>query len=155
MKEIIILVGCGRAGKTTYARKIAKEKGYEYLTIDGNYHYTGEEEYFSFVDFISYTLNENPDKNFILDGYLDIDAHFKYLKSNLTSHKIKAIVVFTNCEVIRSRGPGGAGKIHPAEHLIECYKTFQKMWDFDEFVEGDGNNKKIKNYEEGMKIVEK
>ena len=155
MKEIIILIGCGRAGKTTYAHRIEQEKGYEYLTIDGNYHYTGKEEYFRFVDFVAGTLNRNPNKNFILDGYLDMDHHFKYLKSKLRHHKIKAVLVFTNCEVIRRRGPGGAGKIHPQQYLIECYKKFKKMWDFDEFVEGDGNNQKIKNYEEGMKIVEK
>ncbi len=108
MQEIIILVGCGRAGKTTYASKIAKEKGYEYLTIDGNYHYTGEEEYFRFVDYIATVLNINSNKNFILDGYLDFDDHFKVLKTKLIHHKIKPVLIFTNCEVIRSRGPGGA-----------------------------------------------
>ena len=154
MKEIIILVGCGRAGKTTYALKIAKEKGYEYLTIDGNYHYTGEEEYFRFVDFIANTLNKNPSKNFILDGYLDFDDHFKYLKNKLKHHKIKPVLVFTNYEVIQSRGPGGAGIIHSAEHIIGKYKNFPKVWDFEEFVEGDGNNKKVKTYEEAIKIVE-
>ena len=154
MKEIIILVGVGRAGKTTYAHKIAKEKGYEYLTIDGNYHYTGKEEYFRFVDYIAMTLNMNPEINFILDGYLDHDDHFKYLKSNLSSHKIKAVMVFTNCEVIRSRG-SGQGTLRSKEYIIEKYKEFQKAWDFDEFIEGDGNNKKVKTHEEVMKIVEK
>ena len=81
MKEIIILVGCGRAGKTTYAKKLSEE-GYEYIPIDGNYHYTGKEEYFRFVDLVADTLNKNHDKNFVLDGYLPHDDHFKYLKSN-------------------------------------------------------------------------
>ncbi|HEC65035.1 MAG TPA: hypothetical protein ENI23_07070 [bacterium] len=153
MKEIIILVGCGRAGKSTYARKIAEEKGYQYIAIDGNYHYTGEEEYFRFVDNVADTLNTRFYKNFILDGYLDFDDHFKYLKSKLNFHKIKPVMIFTNYEVIRSRGPGG-GTLHTAEFIIKKYKNFLKVWDFDEFVEGDGDNKKVKTHEEAIEIVE-
>ena len=153
MKEIIILVGCGRAGKTTYARKIAEEKGYQYLAIDGNYHYTGEEEYFRFVDAVANTLNRNPGKNFILDGYLNFDDHFKRLKGKLDFHEIKAIMIFTNCEVIRSRGPGG-GTLHSAEFIIDKYKNFLRTWDFKEFVEGDGDNKKVKTHEEAIMTVE-
>jgi len=154
MQEIIILIGCGRAGKTTYAKKISK-KGYEYLTIDGNYHYTGKEEYFKFIDFIASILNKNPSKSFILDGYLDFDEHFKYLKKILRYHKIKPVLIFTNCEIIRGRGPGGAGIVHSIKHIIEKYKNFPNIWDFEEFIEGNGNNKKVKIHEEAMKIVYK
>ena len=153
MQEIIILVGCGRAGKTTYAKKIAKEKGYEYISVDGNYHYGGEEEYFRFVNSVADTLNSAPGKNFILDGYLDHDGHFKYLKSKLKYHKIKPVLVFTNCEVVRSRGSGG-GTLRSAEYIIEKYKDFRESWDFEEFVEGNGVNKKVETYEEALRIVE-
>ena len=89
MTNLKILVGDGRAGKTTYAKKVVKEEGYELISIDNNYHYSGEKEYFEFLDFLANKLNNNPDKSFVLDGYINYDKNFDYLIKKLNHHEIK------------------------------------------------------------------
>ena len=96
MKEIIIVIGNGRAGKTTYAHKIEK-KGYEFINFDKNYRYGGEKLYLKFLDFLADKLN-NSDKNFVLDGYHHLDGRFIYLKKKLKHHKIKPVMIFANYE---------------------------------------------------------
>jgi len=102
MKEIIIVIGSSRAGKTSYSEKLEKE-GYEYIGIDEHYHYGEKEEYLKFVNFISDKLNDNKDKNFVLDGYLDLDIHFNYLRNKLKHHKIKPIIIYAKTDILIDR----------------------------------------------------
>jgi len=152
MTNLKILIGEGRAGKTTYAQKIVKE-GYEFIDIDKHYHYGGEKEYFKFLDFLADKLNNNPNKNFVLDGYINFDKHFDYLRNKLKHHKIISVLVFANHKTILERNLK-LQKTRPNEKIIEFYRETIKAWEFDEFVEGDGENKKVKNYDEVIKIVE-
>jgi len=153
MSEIIILVGEGRAGKTTYARNYAAENGYEYLTIDGHYDYSGAPKYFDFLDYLAAELNNNPTNNFILNGYLDYDDHFKYLKSKLLCHKIKAVLIYGDAETIRSRGKGGAVRINTRDEIIASYERFKTKWDFDEMLDSTNKYKKTKDYSIVMEKV--
>jgi len=157
MPEIIILLGTGRSGKTTYAHKIEKEKGYEYISFDKNYHYTGEKEFFIFLDFladgIGSGLNDNKDKNFIMDGYqyFNGDNNFKYLKSKLKFHKIRSIVVFENYNIIQSRGKGAAERVATREEILNEYKIIQK-YAADEFVRSS-DYYEAKIWEEVMGVI--
>ena len=153
MSEIIILVGEGRAGKTTYAKNYAAETNYSYLTIDGHYDYSGEQKYLEFLNYIADTLNNNPNANFILDGYLDYDDHFKYLKAKLMCHKIKAVLIYGDAETIRSRGKGGAVRINTRDEIIASYERFKTKWDFDEMRDSTNKYKKIDNYDMVMEKV--
>ena len=102
--ELIILIGSGRVGKTTYAHKIEKEKGHEYISIDNTYNWDkGRTGYFEFLDTLSNKLNSNSDKNYILDGYVGHDGQFKYLKEILKHHKIKPIIVFAGLKEFKER----------------------------------------------------
>lgn len=153
MSEIIILVGEGRAGKTTYAKNYAAENGYEYLTIDGHYDYSGKENYFNFLNGVALELNNNPEKNFILDGYLDFDPHFEYLELGLSIHKIKAVLIYGDAETIRSRGKGGAVRINTRDEIIASYERFETKWYFDEMLDSTNNYIKTNNYDIVMEKV--
>jgi len=153
MTNLKILVGDGRSGKTTYANKLAKE-GYELISIDNNYHYDGEEEYFKFLDFLANKLNNNPNKSFVLDGYIDFDKNFDYLRKKLKYHKINSVLVFANYKTIAERTLRIMNKIFTKERIMEFYRITIRAWEFDEFVEGDGENKKLKTYEEAIRVVE-
>ena len=152
MTNLKILIGDGRSGKTTYAQKIVKE-GYEFIDIDKHYHYSGKKEYFKFIDFLADKLNNNLNKNFVLDGYINFDKNFDYLRNKLKHHKIISVLVFANHKTISERNLR-LQKTRPDEKIIEFYRETINAWEFDEFVEGDGENKKVKNYEEAIKIVE-
>ena len=152
MTNLKILIGDGRAGKTTYANKVVKE-GYEFISIDDNYHYGGEEDYFKFLDFVADKLNNNQNKNFVLDGYINFDKHFDYLRNKLKDHKIISILVFANYKTISERNLK-LKKTRTDEEILEFYRETIKSWKFDEFVEGDGENKKAENYDDAIKIVE-
>ena len=155
MAEIIILIGNGRSGKTTYAHKL-EEQGYEYISLDDHYHYKGEEEFLAFINLLADKLN-NSDKNFVLDGYcyFEKDRNFDYLIPKLKNHKIKPTMIFTNCELIRKRSEEKIGEIRAKEQIIEDYERFRKFWNIEgfEFIEGIGENRKLDSYEEGMKVV--
>ncbi len=163
MKEIIIVIGNGRAGKTTYAHEIEK-KGYEFinhdknyrdvLNLDKNYRYGGEKSYFKFLDLLADKLN-NSDKNFVLGGYHHIDSHFAYLKKKLKYHKIKPVMIFTNYELIQKRSEAKKGEVRTKKQIVQDYNSYKGWWNVGEFefVEGDGENRILENYEKGMEIV--
>ncbi len=154
MSELIILLGVRRAGKTNYAQKIEKDKEYEFIDFDQGYNSTGEEDFFKFIDSLADKLNQDKDKNFIMDGYtyFDKDINFKYLKKKLKFHEIRPIVIFENYEVIMSRGKGGAIRRHTKEEIINEYKIFQKRYSVEEFLRGSDYNR-IETYGEVMRIV--
>ncbi len=154
MSEIIILLGVRRAGKTKYAYKIEKDKEYEFIDFDQEYNSTGEEDFFKFIDLLADKLNQNKDKNFVMDGYtfFDKDINFKYLKKKLKFHKIRPIVIFENYEVIMSRGKGGAIRRHTKEEIINGYRSFPKNYNVEEFLRGSDYNR-IETYGEVMRIV--
>ncbi len=132
MKEIIILIGSGRAGKTTYAEKIKEKKGHEIIDIDANYHYKGKDEYLRFLDFVAEKLNANPKKNFILDGYIGFDDHFTHLKGRLKHHKIRPVVIFAMPDVILGRPSKFKGPT--TEQIVNLYKNgIGECWNIDEF----------------------
>ena len=146
MKEIIILVGSGRAGKTTYAKKIKEEKGHEVISIDTNYHYKGKEEYLRFLDFVAEKLNANPKKNFILDGYIGFDDHFTHLKGRLKHHKIRPVVIFALPDVILGRPSKFKGTTR--EQIVNLYKNgIRECWDIEEFIDCTDGFKKT-SYQE-------
>ncbi len=138
-KEIIILFGSGRVGKTTYANQIKKEKGYEYIEFDQFYHYGGKQEYFKFLDNLSIKLNDNPDKNYVLDGYIYFDKDFIYLRNKLKYHKVKPIMVFAKPEVILTRAIN-MNTTMTKESIIETYKNIINNWDIDESIDNTNND---------------
>ncbi len=163
MKEIIIVIGNGRAGKTTYVHKIEKkeyefinlDKNYRYvLNLDKTYHYGGEKPYFKFLDFLTDKLNDS-DKNFVLDGYHHVDSNFVYLKKKLKHHKIKPIMIFANYGLIQKRSDAKKGEVRTRKQIIQDYNSYRNYWNIEEFefVEGDGENRILENYEKGMEIV--
>ncbi len=137
-KEISILFGSGHSGKTTYANKIKKE-GYEYLSIDKHYHYNGEKAYFEFLDLVVDNLNNNPNRNFVLDGYMYFDKSFDYLKERLKHHKIKSILVFANPRVILARSKN-KNTTMTKESIVRTYKEIIDNWQIDECIDNSDNN---------------
>ena len=155
MNEIIILIGNGRSGKTTYAHKL-EEQGYEYISLDDHYHYKGKEQYFKFLDFLAEKLN-NLEKDFVLDGYcyFEGDKDFAYLRPKLINHKIRPMIIFISRKLIKNRSEEKIEEIRTIEQITKDYERFRKFWNIEgfEFVEGDGENRKLESYEEGMRIV--
>ena len=78
MPEIIIVCGLMGCGKTTFAKEYAKLHKYEYVDFDNEYHEKIQAKHYpdavrpdvdtpKFIETIIKMLNENPDKNFIID----------------------------------------------------------------------------------------
>jgi len=155
-----ILIGCGRAGKSTYAQKLT-ETGYEHLSLDHMYCYgnygtpQGEIDYFAFLDKLSELLNSKPDTDFVLDGYLGVggDPFFTYLRTGLKFHEIKSTLVFTNYKLILERDVALKIRRLTKERITSIYHEYTNLFSFDEFVEGVGNNRCVKTDSEAMHIV--
>lgn len=160
--KIMILMGMGESGKTTYAKGIAKERNYEYLDFDSFCPYGGGNNFFRTLDSIIKILNENPDKNYILDGYVYplngeyLGTDFDYLKKRI-KHKIKPVVIYTNAEIISKRvnKRGSPDKVDK-DFVIQIYKDISKYWDLNnaDFVEASNNEfKRFGSYDEVIKVV--
>lgn len=155
-----ILIGCGRAGKSTYAQKLIG-LGDEHLSLDSLYHYgnygtlQGEIDYFAFLDKLSGLLNGKPDINFVLDGYLGVggDPFFTYLRPRLKYHKIKSTLVFANYKLILERDVALKIRRLTKERITSIYQEYTNLFSFDEFVEGVGNNRCVKTDSEAIHIV--
>jgi len=134
--ELIILIGSGRAGKTTYAKKVAEEMGHEWISIDDIYHYKGKKQYMEALDYVAKRLNGEPDKSFILDGYIHFDSHFRYLKPMLEHHRIKPVAVFADPDTILARK-----STTTRQNIENLYKKgIPECWNIREFGFVDAND---------------
>ena len=99
-----ILIGAGRAGKTTYG-KLLEKQGYEYIALDDIFQYCDKEEgYESFIKVVADKVNKNPNKNFVLDGYcIYYDNHFSKIKEQIKHHTIIPVVIYSDFKVIKER----------------------------------------------------
>ncbi len=165
MSEIMILMGMGESGKTTYAKKIAEDRGYEFLSFDSFHPYVSEKGFYKALDSIIKILNENLNKNYVLDGYAFLlngkylGTNFDYLKKSLKHHKIKLVVIFTQEELISERvnkvKRGSPDKVN-REFVIKVYDEIQKFWDLSnaEFIDCSNHEfKKVESYEKVMQIL--
>jgi ribosomal protein L11 methylase PrmA len=66
MSETIIIFGCMGAGKTTYAKKLAEESGFEYLCFDDMFSKMFSNDFDSFYN---YFIIKTHNKNIVLDGW--------------------------------------------------------------------------------------
>ena len=138
-----------------------EKTGCEYLDFDLLYRYKGYgqppavQEYYAFLDRLSTTLNNNPAKNYVLDGYLILDKHFSYLKKKLKYHTIDSRLVFANYQIILERGVRlKQGSRLTKERILSIYREYINSWSFDMFVEGVERNPCVKNVQEVMRKVE-
>jgi len=110
MSELIIVCGLMGVGKTTFAKQYAEKFNYEYIDFDKEYHTQTQkfrkssekakiQDVLNFIDKVAKQLNNNPDKNFVIDNwfkwYLDwwkrMDNSLEILQKFLLFHKIKVL----------------------------------------------------------------
>lgn len=78
MKNIVIVDGISTAGKTTFAKMLAKEKGYTYVDYDRTARMINSKFHNSTM-FEKYTmtgktiLSQHGNKKIVIDGYIDTD----------------------------------------------------------------------------------
>ncbi len=160
----MILMGMGESGKTTYAKKIVEDNGYEFLSFDSFHPYVSEDGFYKALESVIKILNENPNKNYVLDGYAYLlngkylGRNFEYLRENI-KHKIKPVVIFTQAELISERvnkvKRGSPDKVN-REFVIKVYEDIQKYWDLSnaEFIDCSNKEfKKVESYEKVMQIL--
>lgn len=160
MSELIILLGIGRAGKTTFAETF-EQKGYKRISIDKHFKYnTGMKAWRNLVDCICNLLNKNPNTNYVLDGYINActclktgmriyTGHgFDGIQANLNHHMIKPIVVVQSKKVLYERGSE-----ETEERISWLYAWFLTMRGIDTIVVGSKDNCIISSKERAMSLV--
>ncbi|MHA2023960.1 MAG: class I SAM-dependent methyltransferase [Candidatus Thorarchaeota archaeon] len=164
MSEVVILLGIGRSGKTTFARTAFKN--HEYIGIDKWFSYNkGIAAWHDFVRRFTKHLNEHSDQDFVLDGYINActdqsngtriyTGHgFSCIQTKLNCHTIRPIVVVESIEHIHSRSEAKKANIESRERISWLYAWFLTMRGIDTIVLGSGSNPVISNRDRAMSIV--
>lgn len=124
MAKLLIVVGLMGCGKTKFAREYAGRMGYEYIDFDGTYHAGGRagnvEEFLSGIIGL---LNDNKDKNFIVDSWFKWHRYWYEDEHDDTvgrlrravGHEVEFLYLFVPFEVAYDRylGKHAAGGIIP------------------------------------------
>ena len=111
MSEIMICIGLMGVGKTTFAKKFAKDNGYEYICFDNLYHGECQNDILKFNDRLRKMIK--PDKNYIFDNwfkwhidwYLDnnVDTSIEHFKTQFPSHTFKIFLMHSDIGTIKKQ----------------------------------------------------
>ncbi len=106
MAELVILLGMGESGKTTYAKTL---KNHERIDFDFLKPYGSVKRYNKAVMGVARMVNLLPKQNFVLDGYAYpfegrfLGKEFSFLNSKLKHHKIQPVIICTDANTIVER----------------------------------------------------
>ncbi len=106
MAELVILLGMGESGKTTYAKTLTT---HERIDFDSLKPYGSIKRFNKTLINVARMVNTLPKQDFVLDGYAYpfegrfLGKEFSFLKSKLEHHKIKPVVICTDANVIVER----------------------------------------------------
>lgn len=164
-RKLIILMGIGRSGKSTFAKKL-KTDGYKRISIDGHFKYNqGIQPWHDFVDYLVDTLNSSGDRDFVLDGFINActdkkigyriyTGHgFKYIQERLKYHEIKPVVVVESVDTIHARSRKMSKPVEDRERIVWLYAWFLTMRGIGTAVLGSKDNPVISSREKAMSLV--
>ena len=114
MSKIIILVGLMGCGKTTFAEEYAEKFNYNYIDFDLEYHkkiQKYDEEGYSdhqltksdiseFLSNISELINNNPSKNYIIDGWFKWHINWWKYEEDDSLQALKKVLKFHDIEIL-------------------------------------------------------
>lgn len=92
IKEVIILTGLSRSGKTTYAKHLEKTQGYKYISFDSFFSYKNNKSNKYYFKKIKQLAGNS--ERIVLDGYFsNIDKYFKEFKKQVCNNVQSIIIV--------------------------------------------------------------
>jgi len=158
--DFVILMGLGKAGKSTYAKKLAGG-GYHRIDIDKHFKYgQGIKAWYDLVRYIVKLLNDNPDTKYVLDGHINActclktgrrvySGHgFEFIQAQLRHHVVRGIVVLQSMTELKKRGSK-----ETEERMKWLYAWFLTTRGSISSVIGSGENKTILARNEAMAYV--
>lgn len=113
MVKVIFICGLMGCGKTTFAKQLSEELGYEYVNFDEEYHTNiqnklgdwSNKNTLLFLQNIAALLNNSPSKNFIIDNWFkwhvnwwrdEKDTSLQIMKTFLKHHEIQVICMVSS-----------------------------------------------------------